>query len=417
MEVVGGSDARLSLSATDMNVQLELPGEVPEGSEGITAGDATKRVNAAQTRDEATTVEPRRIALTSVKKAGDGGNDCSGEERKQDAGNLSVRANVEHTTSGGMVTSTTVTTTTKVRASEPELATTVTTTKNKAEKECERVMRGIDDAMAMRKHLAATNPELDTAMSIIGSVCGRPIGRREKLCEVAPVRVSTSSIEVAMEVEVATAPPCEEKIPVKAPPARAVTSAETKKNDDRKMCRGGDVESDSDREEAAVVVLDDTDMSKGESTGEESRSRSSFWGSSSELGCSRMNRKRAAEDSPHRDYDPPARQTFPGVVSRGKSGCRVYVPTQETVEGEARGITISTGLKPVVASGASTATFAIRRVSANRNEPNKAGSSNKRRDRNNDSSNRRPNLRANVGQKCELEPARSGEHGVQCQHK
>jgi len=96
-------------------------------------------------------------------------------------------------------------------------------------------MRDIDIAMAMREHLAVTNPELDTAMSFIGSVCGRPTGRRDKLREAAPVGVATSSIEVAMEVEVATAPPCEEKIPESAPPSRAIASVETKKNVGRYM--------------------------------------------------------------------------------------------------------------------------------------------------------------------------------------
>jgi len=309
-----------------MNVQLELLGEVPKRNKGITTGDATKKVGAAQTRDEATTVEPRRVTLTSVKKAGDGASGCSGERRKQDAGNSGVRANVEHTTSGGVETSTTVTATTEIRASEPELANTETTTKEKREEERERVMRDIEVAMAMREHLAVTNPELDTAMSFIGSVCGRPTGQRDKLQEATPVGVATSSIEVAMEVEVATAPPCEEKIPESAPPARATAKAETKKNLDRNMGRGGDVESDSDREEAAVVVLDDTDMSEEESTGEKSRSRSSFCGSSSESGRSQTNRKRAAEDSSDQDYDPPARQAFLDQAS--KPLCRR--PRQET---------------------------------------------------------------------------------------
>jgi len=194
-------------------------------------------------------------------------------------------------------------------------------------------------------------------------------------------------MEVAMEVEVATAPPCEEKIPEIVSPARATASAETKKKIERNMGRGGDLESDSDREEDAVVVLDDTDMSEGESTGEESRSRSSFGGSSSESGHSRTNRKRAAEDSPDRDYDPPSRQTFPGVVIRGKSGCRIYVPTQGTTEEEARRIVISTVetastgdraitvpesmvLKPVVASEASAVATSTRarRSTINANE-------------------------------------------------
>jgi len=102
------------------------------------------------------------------------------------------------------------------------------------------------------------------------------------------------------------------------------------------------VESDSDRGEVDVVVLDDTDMSEGESTGEESRSRSSFDGSSFDSGRSRTNWKRAAKNSPDRDYDSPTRQAFPGVVSRGTSGCRIYVPTTGIFENKARGYATST---------------------------------------------------------------------------
>jgi len=46
--------------------------------------------------------------------------------------------------------------------------------------------------LAMREHLAGTNPELDTAMSFIGSVCGRPTGRQDKSREAVPVGVATS---------------------------------------------------------------------------------------------------------------------------------------------------------------------------------------------------------------------------------
>jgi len=61
---------------------------------------------------------------------------------------------------------------------------------------------------------------------------------------------------------------------------------------------GGDVESDSDREEIAVVVLDDTDMSLAESSGDESISRSSSGGSSSGSWRGRISRKRAARVCP-----------------------------------------------------------------------------------------------------------------------
>jgi len=88
---------------------------------------------------------------------------------------------------------------------------------------------------------------------------------------------------------------------------------------------GGDVESDSDRDKPEVVVLEDTKMSGAESSGDESRSRSSFGGSSSSSCHSRVNRKRAAEDSPERVHGRSLRQPFPGAISRGAGGCRLYV--------------------------------------------------------------------------------------------
>jgi len=71
-EYPGTSEARLSLSATDMNVQLELPGDVSEGIGGdevvmasVTVPDKGRAIGVAVGMD------PRRISLTSVARQED----------------------------------------------------------------------------------------------------------------------------------------------------------------------------------------------------------------------------------------------------------------------------------------------------------------------------------------------------------
>jgi len=65
MDVVGTYDVRLSLSATDQQVQLELPGDVT----GIT--NETAIVEKGKTIARIVSPEPRRVSLTSVPKQSD----------------------------------------------------------------------------------------------------------------------------------------------------------------------------------------------------------------------------------------------------------------------------------------------------------------------------------------------------------
>jgi len=336
-ECVGASDARLSLFATDQNIQLELPGDVSERNKEMTADDGAKKTNVMKTMGEVTIGEPRRISLTSVKKVCDEGplrdeaSDRLGVGKVRDGNDAGAHANVEPTNLRTVEISVKAIAATEIRSSELEMVSAEATTRGKSEGERKRALRDIDIAMAMREHLATTNTELDTVTSFLGAVCGRPTVRRDKRRDIAPL-----SDEVAMEVETVTAPPSDQRIPDSASTTKQMASTDAKDSGDRYKGSGGDVESDSDREEAAVVILDETEISVGESSGEESRSRSSDGGSSSGSWRSRASRKRAAEDSPDRDYYPPARQAFPGVVSRGKSGCRIYVPSLGTVGNEAK---------------------------------------------------------------------------------
>jgi len=328
-----------------MQVQLELPGEVPEVEKETTSRNTTKETSATPMREAATNMEPRRVNLISVKKVCDEMIGGSGVGNTPDMEKSSTRAKVEHMTLGGVETTTAIT---EIRTIEPEVVGRETTAIGKTELERKRMMRDINVATAMREHLATINPELDTTMAFLGSVCGRPTVRRNDIRETAAAGIATAAIKVAMDVETTTFTTTshEEQIPENTSPTKVIASVNPK----GEVNRDRDVESDSDRDEDTVVVLDDTDMSESESTGEESRSRSSFGGSSSDLGHSRANRKRAAEDSPDRDYDPSARPEFPGVVSRGKSGCRIYVPTRGTIETGAKKMTSVTA-KPDMPEG------------------------------------------------------------------
>jgi len=66
-ETAGAHDGRLSLSATDLHVQLELPGEVIEPSVEATSF----AVLSGKATAEIVTTEPRRISLISVERPND----------------------------------------------------------------------------------------------------------------------------------------------------------------------------------------------------------------------------------------------------------------------------------------------------------------------------------------------------------
>jgi len=227
-DCVGASDARLSLSALYMNVQLELPGEVPKGEKEAATCNATKEVSEAQTMSEVITVEPRPVSLTSVKKVRDEVGARLGAGRTQNIDNSGVRANAEQMIRRTEETPVAATITIETRACELEIANTETITGGKAEKQRKRVMRDIDVAMAMREHLATINPKLDTATSFIGSVCGRPTGRRDKPREIVSLEVVLPLIEVAMDVEVASITPGGKRITENLPIARAILGRYTK---------------------------------------------------------------------------------------------------------------------------------------------------------------------------------------------
>jgi len=186
------------------------------------------------------------------------------------------------------------------------------------------VLRDIDIALAMREHLAEANPELTTAVSFIGSVCGRSYAPKGETMT-GPVISSTKR-----SVVVDTPPPVIESSEHAKPPTIAT-------NVGKMVIRGierggGDVESDSDHETTDIVVLEDTEMSEGETSGDESGSSSSSGGSLRSSEHSRASRKRAAEESLERKHRRVGQQPFPGATNRGEGGCRIYLQTRGTAE-------------------------------------------------------------------------------------
>jgi len=193
--------------------------------------------------------------------------------------------------------------------------------------ERQNLMREIDVAAALSKRIAETNPELTAVASFLNIVCGRANEPKKRQAEEVNWRRKTSEAESAILPSRPGRETEEGPLTMEVPHKVAVATSGTD--------RGGvDVESDSEYDEPEVVVLEDTESSGGESSGDESRSRSSFGGSSSSFCHSRVSRKRAAEDSPEREHGGALCQLFPGAISRGAGGCRVYVPTQTIVTSE-----------------------------------------------------------------------------------
>jgi len=100
----------------------------------------------------------------------------------------------------------------------------------------------------------------------------------------------------------------------------------TDQPDDRSLAndgtvRVGDVEAHG-IDESDAISLDDTVMSIGESSSEESTALSTC-GSSASVS---ETRKCAADESPDREREGSSRRDFPGRVTRSAAGCRVYIP-------------------------------------------------------------------------------------------
>jgi len=237
-------------------------------------------------------IEPRRISLTSVvrqvradvvQRAAVGG--VSGEaitsacadDAPIRTGTINIPATMDPDT--GVLSEerrppTPVTTTDTITDISGDVAKTL---------ENRRVLRDIDIAVAMREHLAATNPELSTAVAFLSSVCRQPYTERKSDAKRGgipdlPERTASKERRTATTSQ-ATGTLGSETLPETSSYAGEVATGDVRRG-------RGDVESDSDHDEGEVVVLDDTEMSIGESSGDESRSRSSYSGSSYSSGHS-----------------------------------------------------------------------------------------------------------------------------------
>jgi len=308
VEIPCGYDGRLSLSATDLHVQLELPGEVTGSTAEIMSPAAPSRKAIAET----VTTEPRRIFLISVirpiddieiNSSGiqilaateteiiDRSKDCVETDKGPLGGGKAERGGDTEGTSGRR-----------------------------------RTLRDIDIAEKMREHLAETHPELTTAASFLDSVCGRMRAPKKnetsessaaKKGELTTAETSDASVakkgeSIVAETSESTAAKAIESPATKMSgvgateqpshgitlPSKAVPESGRKIGVD-KYRGGGDFESDSDREMTDVVILGDTEMSEGETSDNESESQSGSCSGSYSSAHSRASRKRAAEYSPN----------------------------------------------------------------------------------------------------------------------
>jgi len=298
-EIVGAHDGRLSLSATDLHVQLELPGEVTE--------PPVETTRVAVTRGKTTTAiagaEPRRISLTPVTKSNDDRRTRDGvvDLSEKDEASIGPKAGSDDTPvdSGGIATSAAIAT--------AELEGNATRTA-----EGRRMLREIDVAEAMREQLAETNPELVSAASFLDGVYGR-VSKKPGASEATSAKaIEPTAIEIPKGVTMG------QPLRNTVPPSRSVPGH---------GCE--DLESDSDPETTDIVVVGDTEMSEGETSDDVSDSQSSSDSSPYSSGQSRASRKRAAENSLEREPRKASRHPCPGAASRSDGGCRILLPTHE----------------------------------------------------------------------------------------
>jgi len=328
---IGAYDARLSLSATDQQVHLDLLGDVT----GITTTAATPDKGEREILAEEVNPEPRRISLTSVTKRRDETRPRSELTNEKDnvPQTINFFKDVDDTpvTPGEIATPTTYL---EIADRSAERVMPRKETQVAGRIECEddvsratgkrQVLREIDMATALRVHLAETNPELITATSFFNAVCDRTHERkRRKINEVAAPG--------ANEMEKMGASPRTTDLSENAPSSKMIPASGGLTTGSKRR-GGGDVESDSDHEITDVVVLDDTEKSERETSCNESGSRSSSGSSSFSSDHSRASRKRAADGSPERKPRRIERRIFPGVTSQGKGGCRLFMPTREKDE-------------------------------------------------------------------------------------
>jgi len=332
-DVSNADDARLSLSATDLHVHVGLPGDVIEMASEI----VSPRVGDNENRGGLLNVEPRRVSLISVAVP-----PCDRLSREVDQTNeeiQSAEASEHKLCSDGLPTglgeSSTLASERVIMKSSTGIRETLETGKAECRNEGiegdaigsnekRRVLRDIEIAIAMREHLAVTNPDLAMAASLIGAVRGQPHTPKDKATE----EVIKASGKRSSKVDVS---PSTARAPESMDPTATVPSAKGRETGSRYR-GGGDVESDSEPETTDVVVVEDTERSGGETSGNESSSGSSSESSSSSSRHSLASRKRAADESLERAHRGTGRQPFPGATTRGTGGCRVHLPTRETAE-------------------------------------------------------------------------------------
>jgi len=329
VEGAGAYDVRLSLSATDQHVQLELPGDVTE----TTAKMTTPVVPGEKVTVRTVTTEPRRISFISVVRQNDDRQSrdevvgLTNKDRAPIEAEPGVCIEDTPITPGEIATPSAIYTEITIRPKDCTMPDKKTQGVGMTEREDNaigasekrRMLREIDVATAIREHLAETNPKLTTATSFLEAVCGRTY---------APKKGKASESTAASVGELGTMGMLSHATVLSS---KVVSGLWGLASGDKRR-GGGDVESDSDREMTDVLVLGDTEMSEGETSDNESGSRSSSGGSSYSSGHSRASRKPAAEDSLEREPRGIERRPFPGATSRGEGGCRIHLPTRKMAE-------------------------------------------------------------------------------------
>jgi len=222
----------------------------------------------------------------------------------------------------------------------------------------QKMLREIAASQLLQEELARTNPNLLSVTSFMNSVCGMDRGTRllkemaesviqkdrvEKLAAKASIQKETAGDEAGFihtfgfpeeivegVIGVTTLAEPTPQITEVAPESRVTGASEgaiiaesrgdgLNTGDD--IVSGGSVGAPRTKE-ADVVSLDDSVMSIGGSSSEDSTDHSTCGSSVS----ASESRKRAADASPEREREESSRRDFPGHVTRCMAGCRVYIP-------------------------------------------------------------------------------------------
>jgi len=205
-------EARMSLSATDLHVRLELPGDVHDESVRETEPRGVEEIVVGKEINEMTSPEPRRVLLTSVRANSGETPSCDIAIEEAPATTAASVIEDDEPATPGLIDTPVTTDDLRARGAPktPVSAVAVGGTAGGADRDVERrqLTREINVAEALSRRMTEDHPELAVAASFLDTVCGRGVVSKKNQTEKAyagKVTVATDSrAENAIERTVST---------------------------------------------------------------------------------------------------------------------------------------------------------------------------------------------------------------------